>query len=193
MDMTLPIELNLDACQFTDEQFFQLCQNNRDLRLERSATNELIIRPPTDGETGNRNAALTYQLYAWNLEHKQGIAFGSSTGFQLANGAVRSPSLAWITIQQWKSLSSEEREKFAPFSPVFLVELLAANADLYITQNKMTEYINNGTQLGWLINRKTKQVEIYRPNQTVEILDTPLILSGEDILVGFELDLSTIW
>nr|WP_041765432.1 Uma2 family endonuclease [[Leptolyngbya] sp. PCC 7376] len=194
MNISFPIELNLDSCDLSDEQFFQLCQCNEVWQFERSATNQLIIMPLADGETSNRNADVTYQLYIWAQKTKSaGITFGSSTGFTLPNRAVRSPDAAWIPIEKWQSLTQHEREKFPPLSLDFVVELLAVNEKLDVTQAKLREYIDTGTCLGWLINRKTQQVEVYRPNQEVEILNSPATLSGEDVLVGFELDLSTIW
>ena len=193
METSFPIEIILDGCDLSDEIFFQLCQCNEIWQFERSATNQLVIMPLADGETSNRNANLTYQLSIWNQKTKLGVAFGSSTGFTLPNGAVRSPDATWIPTEKWWSLSQYERERFAPLSLDFVVELLAANERLDVTQAKLHEYIENGTRLGWLINRKTKTVEIYRPDQNVEILDSPEKLNGEDVLVGFELDLSTIW
>ena len=192
MEISFPIELDLDGCDLSEEQFFQLCQCNEIWKFERSATNQLVIMPLADGETSNRNANLTYQLSLWNRQTKLGIGFGSSTGFTLPNGAVRSPDAAWIPTEKWQSLSQNERERFAPLSLDFVVELLATHEQLDITQAKLHEYVRNGTRLGWLINQKTKQVEIYRPNQDVEVLNSPTTISGEDVLVGFELDLETI-
>ncbi|ACK65933.1 protein of unknown function DUF820 [Rippkaea orientalis PCC 8801] len=190
--LSLPVPLNLEI-DLTDEQFFQLCQNNRDLRFERTATGELIIMPPTGSETSDRNAELTYQLRAWSRQNQLGKSFDSSGGFQLPNGAQRSPDASWVTTERWNRLTPAEKEKFAPLCPDFVVELMSPNDSLEKTRSKMTEYRNNGARLGWLINRQQRQVEIYRPYQGVEILQSPNTLSGEDILPGFVLDLTTIW
>ena len=184
------LELNIDL---TDEQFFQLCQNNRDLRFERTANGELIIMPPTGSETSDRNADLTYQLRAWSRQNQLGKSFDSSGGFKLPNGADRSPDASWVTMERWNALTQAEKERFAPLCPDFVVELMSPNDSLEKTRTKMREYMDNGTRLGWLINRQQQQVEIYRPNREVEILANPQTLSGEDILPGFVLDLDQIW
>ncbi|MBN3897633.1 MAG: Uma2 family endonuclease [Nostoc sp. NOS(2021)] len=179
--------------ELTDEQFFQLCQANRDLRFERTATGELIIMPPTGGETGNRNAGLTAQLWIWNEQNKLGIAFDSSTGFKLPNGADRSPDASWLRLERWNVLTQEQQTKFIPLCPDFVVELLSPSDSLKVAQEKMREYIDNGVRLGWLINRKSRQVEIYRPGKEVEVLESPVTLSGEDVLNGFVLNLGLVW
>ncbi|PHJ56646.1 hypothetical protein VF14_24145 [Nostoc linckia z18] len=179
--------------ELTDEQFFQLCQANRDLRFERTATGELIIMPPTGGETGNRNGRLNQQLFNWSDEDGTGIAFDSSTGFKLPNGADRSPDASWIKLERWNALTQEQQTRFLPLCPDFVIELLSPSDSLKETQAKMREYQHNGVRLGWLINRKSRQVEIYRQGQEVEVLDSPATLSGEDVLQGFILNLEAIW
>ena len=185
--------LDLESVNLSDEQFFQLCVNNRDFRFERNAQGDLVIMSPTGGETGNRNIEIAYQLQAWSRKNKTGIAFDSSTGFKLPLGGTRSPDASWITLEKWNSLSSEEQQRFLPLSPDFVIELLSPTDKLLDTQRKMTEYIDNGTKLGWLINRSVKQVEVYRSQKSVEILENPSSLSGENILPGFSLDLELIW
>ena len=184
------LELNIDL---TDEQFFQLCQQNRDLRFERTANGELIIMPPTGSETSDRNADLTYQLRAWTRQNKLGKSFDSSGGFKLPNGAERSPDASWVKMERWNALTQAEKERFAPLCPDFVVELMSPSDSTEKTRAKMREYMDNGARLGWLINRQQQQVEIYRPNREVEILQSPQTLSGEDVLPGFVLDLAEIW
>lgn len=181
------------ALDLTDEQFFQLCQANRDLKFERTATGELIIMPTTGGETGNRNAGITAQLWIWNEQNKQGIVFDSSTCFKLPNGADRSPDASWIKLARWDSLTEEQKEKFPPICPDFVVELLSPSDSLKVAQEKMREYIDNGVRLGLLINRKSRQVEIYRQGKEVEVFYSPATVSGEDVLNGFVLSLGMIW
>ncbi|MGK7897055.1 MAG: Uma2 family endonuclease [Xenococcus sp. (in: cyanobacteria)] len=190
VSFSAPLELNIDL---TDEQFFQLCQNNRDLRFERTATRELIIMPPTGSETGARNADLTYQLRAWSRQNKLGKSFDSSTGFKLPCGAERSPDASWVKIERWNALTQTEKERFAPLCPDFVVELMSPSDSVEKTRAKMKEYMDNGARLGWLINRQQQQVEIYRLHQEVETLLSPQTLSGEDVLPGFVLDLAEIW
>ncbi|MCC5639922.1 Uma2 family endonuclease [Nostoc sp. CHAB 5844] len=188
------LTVNLQSVlELTDEQFFKLCQANRDLRFERTATGELIIMPPTGGETGNRNGRIIQQLMNWTDADGSGIAFDSSTCFKLPNGADRSPDAAWIKLERWNALSEEEKEKFAPICPDFVIELLSLSDSLKVAQEKMKEYIDNGVSLGFLINRKSRRVEIYRQGKEVEVLDSPTTVSGEDSLNGFVLNLEMIW
>jgi Uma2 family endonuclease len=194
MDMTLSlVELNLENCNFSDEQFFQLCQQNKNFRFERNAQGDLAIMSPTGGETSNRNIDLSYQLQAWNRRTKLGIAFDSSGGFMLPNSAMRSPDAAWIPVARWEALEPEAKTRFLPLCPDFVVELLSPTDSLARTQAKLQEFIDNGSRLGWLINRQTRQVEVYRSGQPVEILEQPEFLNGETVLPEFQLDLSTIW
>lgn len=189
--ITLPPTLKLHI-ELTDEQFFLLCQHNRDLRFERTATGEILIMPPTGGETSNRNADLTFQLQAWSRQNNLGLAFDSNGGFILPNGATRAPDASWVKRDRWEALTPEQRKKFLPLCPDFVVELRSPSDSLKDTQEKMQEYINNGARLGWLIDPQTLDVEIYRPNSNVEILENPATLSGEDVLPGFVLDLQPI-
>ncbi|GCL38053.1 MAG: Uma2 family endonuclease [Sphaerospermopsis kisseleviana] len=188
--VTLQIPQSL---KFTDDEFVEIVAANKDLRLELSHQGELIVMSPTGGETGERNLELTGQVWFWNRTHKLGKAFDSSTGFKLPLGGTRSPDVSWIKIERWNALTPEQRKKFLPLCPDFVIELVSESDDLADTQAKMREYINNGLRLGWLLNPKDKQVEIYRQNQAVEILENPQSLSGEDVLPGFILDLQPIF
>lgn len=179
--------------KLTDEQFYQLCQDNSNLRFERNAEGELIIMPPAGGETSNRNGRLTQQLMNWTDADGTGIAFDSSGGFKLPNGADRSPDASWVKLERWNALTSEQQKKFPPICPDFVVELLSPSDSLKDTQDKMKEYRENGALLGWLINRKNRQVEIYRPGEEVEVLDNPERLAGEPVLPGFVLNFELIW
>jgi len=189
---TLTLNLN-PIIKLTDEQFFQLCQENENIRLERTAKGELIIMSPAGGEASNRNAGLTAQIWIWNEQNKLGKVFDSSTGFKLPNGADRSPDASWVTLERWNALTSEQKKKFPPICPDFVVELMSPSDSLKETQDKMKEYRDNGAGLGWLINRKSRQVEIYRQGAEVELLSSPATLSGEDVLPGFVLSLESIW
>lgn len=181
------------SLKFTDEEFEQIVAFNQELRLELTAEGELIIMSPTGGETGNRNFEIYIDLGIWNRKYKLGKAFDSSTGFKLPNGATRSPDASWIKMERWDALTPQQRKKFLPLCPDFAVELVSESDDVEDTRKKMLEYIANGLKLGWLINPKDKQVEIYRPHKEVEILESPTKLSGEDILPDFTLDLQTIF
>ena len=184
-----PLELTLEL---TDEQFFQLCTDNRDLRFERTASGGLIIMPPTGSETGRRNSDLNFQLKAWSRQNNLGVVFDSSTGFKLPDGSDISPDAAWVRRDRWDALTPEQKEKFAPICPDFVVELRSTTDSLEKWRAKMKVYVKNGARLGWLLDRKNRKVEISRQGSDVEILDSPATLSGEDILPGFVLDLSDI-
>jgi Uma2 family endonuclease len=185
--------LDCQSVELTDEQFYQLCINNRDLRFERNAQGNIVIMTPVGDESSNRNGRLTQQLFNWSDIDGKGIAFDSSAGFKLVNGATRSPDASWISLDKWQIIPESEREKFSHICPDFVVELMSPSDSLKETQDKMEEYMENGSRLGWLINRKKRQVEIYRQAKDVEILNNPSNLSGEDILVGFVLNLERIW
>ncbi|WP_414527069.1 Uma2 family endonuclease [Nodularia chucula] len=178
----------------TDEQFFEFCQENRDLRIERNKLGEISIMPPTGSETGNRNFNIAGQLYVWAEQDGTGICFDSSTGFKLSTGAERSPDASWIKLARWNKLTPEQKQKFAPICPDFLIELRSASDNLQPLKEKMTEYMQEAEiQLAWLIDRKHRRVYIYRPGQPEECLENPETVSGENVLSGFFLKMSKIW
>ncbi len=191
--MQLMNAISLKIPHLTSDGFVELCQANQDLQLERAATGEVIVMPPTYPWTGKQNFGLTGQLWAWIDRTGLGFGFDSSTGFTLPNGAVKSPDLSWVSNERWEALTeTQQKEEFSPLSPDFVVELRSSSDSLKKLQEKMQEYIDNGVRLGWLIDSKTKQVEIYRLGKDVEVLH-PTTLSGEDVLPGFELNLNKVW
>ena len=187
------LALNLRAIKITPDQFLQLCADNHALRLELTADSELIIMPPTGLTTGNRNSKLTQQLANWSDRDGTGITFDSSAGFTLPNGAVRAPDASWLPLSRWQTLTPDQQAKFAPICPDFVIELRSPSDDLPIIQTKMSEYINNGARLGWLIDPQNRQVHIYRPNRPITILNAPTTISADPELPGFTLNLQTIW
>ncbi|MEW6212126.1 MAG: Uma2 family endonuclease [Acidobacteriota bacterium] len=191
--MSLPIALDIHSVHLTDAQFYQICADNKDLRLELTAQGELIIMPPTGSLTGWRNARINYYLTAWAEQDGTGLTFDSSTGFTLPNGAKRSPDAAWIKRERWESLTEKEQEGFAPLCPDFVMELRSPDDSLSTLQDKMVEYIENGAQLGWLFDPKARRVYIYRPGSDLELLDNTETISGESVLPGFVLRLKDIW
>lgn len=190
--LTFTVNLN-SIIKLTDEQFYQLCRANPDVKFERNATGEIIIMSPTGGETGSFNSEINADFVIWNRRTKLGKVFDSSTCFKLPNGADRSPDVAWIKQSRWDALTTEEKEKFPPIAPDFVLELMSPTDSLKETQKKMQEYLDNGVKLGWLINRKNRRVEIYRQGKAVELRESPTELSGEDVLPGFVLTLQFIW
>jgi Uma2 family endonuclease len=189
-----PLVLHVPAwIDMTADQFFDFCQSNRELRIERTAKGDVLIMSPTGGESGARNAELVMQLRQWAKANATGVAFDSSTGFTLPNGAIRSPDAAWVRRSRLLRLTAEQKEKFLPLCPDVVVELLSPTDHLPTVREKMEEYIANGAQLGWLIDPTDRHVEVYRPGAAGEHLDHAATLSGEPVLVGFELDLAEIW
>jgi Uma2 family endonuclease len=177
----------------TEDLFYELVRQNPNLRLERTAEGEVIIMPPTGGETGNRNHEINRQLGNWRKADGTGSAFDSSTGFKLPNGADRSPDASWVEKARLAQLSLEEKKKFLPLCPDFAIELRSPSDDLDTVKAKMEEYIACGLRLGWLIDPETRTVHVYRPNVTVEELKDVTEVSADPELPGFILDLREIW
>lgn len=180
-----PLTLKLDTVHLTDEQFYQLCQDNQDLQFERTPQGELVIMPPVGGESGNREADLIADLVIWNRQTGLGYVFSSSTVFKLPNGGSRSPDAAWVQKKRWEALPPEQRRKFPPIAPDFVIELRSETDNLTTLQTKMQEYLDAGVKLGWLINPQQQQVEIYRLRQSKEIQQLPSKLLGETVLPNF--------
>ena len=191
-DNYLVLEMS-PAWEMNADSFFDFCQLNSHLQIERNAAGKLIIMSPAGSETGNRNFKLIQQLANWTDRNGSGIGFDSSAGFVLPNGATRSPDASWIELSKWNSLSAEQKTKFAPICPDFVVELKSPSDRLEVLQEKMEEYLDNGASLGWLIDRSTRQVYIYTPNNEVNCLEDPQTVSGDPVLPSFVLDLSQIW
>jgi Uma2 family endonuclease len=184
------------AVGITDDQFYQLSVANEEWRFELTAEGELIIMSPTGGESGIRNSDLTTDLNLWNRQAKLGKVFDSSTVFRLPNGAKRSPDVSWVLKSRWEALSIEDKRKFPPLCPDFVIELRSQTDSLEKLRLKMLDYRANGCRLGWLIDPITPLVEIYRLDRDVETInfsfEQPPTLSGEDVLPGFILDLTPI-
>ena len=177
--------------RITHEEFELLCQDNPELRLELTADGELVTMAPAGFESSEKNGDLSADVVIWNRQTKIGRTFDSSGGFTLPNGAIRSPDVTWIEKSKLANISSDIA--FPSVVPDFVIELRSKSDSLKTIQEKMVEYRTNGVRLGWLINPQKQQVEIYRLGQEIEVLESPITLSGEDVLPGFVLDLSTIW
>ena len=179
--------------RMTDDEFFHFCQQNRDLRIERTCNGEVILMSPTGSKTGMRNSEINFQLKAWNKQHQRGIVFDSSTGFKLPSGAERSPDASWVSREKWEALSGEEQDKFAPVCPEFVIELKSPSDLLQTLQAKMEVWMRNGCQLAWLIHPELETVFIYRADGTRdELHGLGRRVSGEDVLPGFELELAAL-
>lgn len=189
------MELDLSGVTqtFSDEEFLDFCSRHPDARIERDSDGEIIIMAPAFTETGGKNSSLSALVWLWAREDGTGRAFESSTGFTLPNRALRSPDASWVSDRRWNELSDEEKAGFSRISPDFVVELRSTTDRLTKLQAKMSEYIANGSSLGWLLDPIERRVYVYRPDAEVEILEDPAEISGESVLPGFTLDLKEIW
>lgn len=183
--LTLPIELDVKTVQLSDEQFYQLCVSNPDVKAELTAEGALILMPPVGGYSGNQEFELSLDLGIWNRRTQLGKVFSSSTVFKLPGGGNRSPDAAWVARSRWEALSDEQRRKFSPIAPDFVIELRSSTDSLSTLQDKMLEYLDSGVRLGWMFNPQGQKVEIYRLGKEKEVITLPVTLSGEDVLPGF--------
>jgi Uma2 family endonuclease len=180
--------------KFTDEELYKIDAENENFRIETNANGDLEVMPPPFPDTSRKNIAIDARLWIWAEKDKTGVCFESSAKFTLPNGAKRMPDAAWILKERYFAFSETERtERFTRIAPDFVIELRSKSDRLPILQKKMKEYIENGVRLGWLIDPFKKRVHVYRGDKTIEILDNPQTISGEDVLRGFELDLTEIW
>jgi Uma2 family endonuclease len=177
----------------TRDQFFSFCQLNPDLRIERTAEGDLVIMTPAGADSGRRNMELSMQLAVWSKRDGTGVAFDSSAGFWLPNGAERSPDASWIRRERWDALTAQQQKKFAPLAPDFVAELRSETDRLAQLRAKMQEYADNGVRLGWLVDPVERRVEVYRPGQPPAVLDNPPAVAADPELPGFTLDLAPIW
>lgn len=184
---------NRRRVKFTDDEFWEFCRQNSDLRIEMTKEGDVIIMPPTGSETSDRNSEINFQLRLWAKRNKRGKVYELSGGFKLPNGATVSPDAFWVLSERLEKFTAKERERFLRLCPDFVLELRSASDNLKDAQKKMEEYVENGARLGWLIDPKNKRVYVYRSNGAVEIFDNPTKISGEDVLENFELDLTKIW
>ncbi|CAN1212404.1 Putative restriction endonuclease domain-containing protein [Tumidithrix helvetica PCC 7403] len=188
-----PLLLDFSTVKLTDEQFYLLCMQNPEKKLELTATGVLVVMAPVGGESGNRESEIDIDLGIWNRQTKLGKTFSSSTIFRLPLGSQRSADVAWVKLDRWEALTVEQRKKFPPLAPDFVIELRSESDRLSDLQAKMREYQENGVRLGWLIDPQDRTVEIYRLGKEVEILESPNSINGEGVLPDFVLDLSLLW
>ena len=177
---------------YTQEEFTALAASYPDLRMELTREGRLSIMPPSGGESSYQSSTVSGLLFIWSRQNGTGMTFDANGGFVLPNGATLSADASWLRRTRWEALTPQQRKKFLPLCPDFVVEVLSPSDSLPETQDKMREWIENGARLGWLINSRRKQAEIYRPGQEVEVLDAPATLSGEDVLPGFVLDMTEV-
>jgi Uma2 family endonuclease len=188
--LTLPLKVDLKHVYLSDAQFYQLCIHNPNLNIERSAEGVLIFMAPVGGDSGKREADFILDLGLWNRQTQLGEVFSSSTMFKLPGGGDRSPDVAWVERARWEALTPEQRQKFPPIAPDFVIELRSRTDSLAMLQEKMQEYMDSGVKLGWLFNPQDQQVEIYHQGGAKEVCSLPTELSGEAILPGFSLQVA---
>lgn len=181
------------AIGMTEDQFFDFCQENDILKLERNSMGDIILMEPTAFYAGQRNMDILMKLSVWNEQHKLGVMVDSNTGFTLPNKAVRSPDGAFITNERWKSIDKDDLHKFAHICPDFVLELRSKSDGRKKLEEKMVEWVENGCRLGWLIDPKRKETVVYRESGETEIIPFESVLSGENVLPGFSLTLTTIF
>jgi Uma2 family endonuclease len=179
--------------EMDDEQFFRFCQLNRELQIERNAQGELIIMPPVGGSSSHGNIEVASKLHEWAKRDRTGRAFDSSAGFNLPNGATRSPDASWVLKERLQKLSKGQRDKFLPLCPDFVLELRSPSDSVRMLKEKMDEYVENGAQLGWLLDPVARQVHVYRPDAPPQTLNNPSVLAGDPILPGFKLNVVDLW
>jgi len=190
----LALELQMQpVIDMSREQFLRFCQLNRDVRIERSAEGSVAVMAPTGGETGARSGRLFAAVFRWAEGEGSGVAFDSSTGFELPNGAVRSPDVAWVPRARLARLPAEQKPGFLPLCPDFVIELLSPSDSPAAVRRKMEEYRDNGARLGWLIDPGRRQVAIYRAGGGAEWRTGSDVLTGDSVLPGFALDVAAVW
>ena len=190
-DIFLPA--TLAACPMTDEEFAAFCAEHSELDFEMSAEGELIVMAPTYSDTGASNSQVATQLGFWANADRRGIVCDSSTGFVLPNGARRSPDASWTLKSRVLQLGDRGRKSFWHLCPDFVIEVKSQSDRLKVLQNKMREYLEQGAQLGWLIDPETRTVEIYRPNGEVATRVGIDRIQGEGPVADFTLDLTYVW
>ena len=193
MKPSMNLLLNVESVGLTPDQFYRLCSDNPELRLELTARKEIVIMPPAGPESGAWNFNVNTQLGEWIKKDGRGIGFDSSAGFTLPNGAVRAPDAAWVLREKWDALTKEERMKFAPVVPNFVIEIRSQSEALRQQKSKMEEYLAAGAELGWLIDPFDRKVHIYRQSEQPKVLEDPASVSGDPELPGFVLDLTQVW
>ncbi len=186
-----PVILHPEA--MTDDEFFDFCGLYPNFRIERTAEGEIVIMPPAGFETGYRNSELSAQLRIWAKADGRGKAFDSNTGYLLPSGAALSPDASWVANSRIARLTRKQKEKFPRLCPDFIAELTSPSDRLKRVQEKMREWIENGVQLGWLLDADKRTAYIYRPGREPEILVDPDRLEGEGPVAGFVLELDSIW
>lgn len=184
--------LHMDGNGMTNEEFYAFCMENPELRIERNTNGKIIVMPPTTSETGRYNSKIHIEIGIWNKKSKLGETFDSSTGFKLPNGADRSPDTAWISNERWDSLPADQKKKFAPVVPDFVLELRSDEQSLLELREKMDEYMDCGCRLGWLVDPQNRRTYVYSANGDIQTVKFDEAMSGADVMPGLELRMAEV-
>lgn len=177
----------------SDEEFWQLCLANPELRFERNDDGSVVIMTPTGWESGRQNSRISQQLANWCDRDGSGEIGDSNSLYRIFKGSRRAPDASWILKSRLETVSLEDRKKVLPIAPDFVIELRSPSDAIASLRSKMHEYMSAGVRLGWLIDPETRSVEIYRPGKEVERMENATTVSGDPELKGFVLDLGKIW
>ena len=191
-DTAIRLVLNVRTVRLSDDQFYRFCRDNPDLRIEMTAAGELIVMSPTNPNTGRKNARIISRLDTWAQQDGTGECFDSNSEFTLPNGAKRAPDASWISKSRWNRFTEAEKNTFTEICPDFVIELRSPSDRVSDLEEKMEEYIANGSRLGWLLDPIENRATIYRPGQPPQRIDSPAIISGDPVLPGFNFDFREI-
>ena len=191
-ELPFPIRLRPQV-PMTDDELLRFCAANDGLRVEREANGEILVMTPAGNRTGRKNTAIIRILDTWAESDGRGYAFDSNTGFTLPDGSMRCPDAAWVRSARWDALSEQDKDRFSPLCPDFIIELRSPSDSLPELETKMQQWIANGAQLAWLIDPIEQAVSIYRPGQPPELLAHPTSVQGDGPMAGFELVMERIW
>ncbi len=186
------VALNMPDGTFSEDEFFEFCQINDGLKIERLSTGEIVIMSLTGGNSGIRNSELTTEFGIWNRQKREGHVFDSSTGFRLPNGAVYSPDVAWIPLKKWEKLTKLQKEKFVPLCPDFICELASSKRQVEDLKEKMEEFMENGCRLGWLVDPYNQITYVYLPNKEVTEVPFSKNLTGKGVLKGLKIKMHNL-
>jgi Uma2 family endonuclease len=188
--ITLQIPRRLDV--FSDDELYDFCAANPELRIERDENGQIIIMPPTGLESSFTNGELFGEVRNWNRQNKAGRTSESNGGYKLPDTSMRAPDVGWVSNERLATVTAEQLRKFAPVTPDFVIEVRSESDSLSELKTKMEKWLANGVRLGWLVDPQEQTTTIYRPNLDIQEVPFDQTLSGEDVLVGFTLNVKEV-
>jgi Uma2 family endonuclease len=190
--VTLPARLRPPA-PLSDEELIAFSQANKPCRVERLASGEILVMTPSGFENNRREAYVVHELFAWAEADGRGVAFSSNAGFNLPDGSTLSPDAGWIASSRLETLTEQQRERYLPFAPEFVVEILSPSDSLAELDAKMTQWIANGALLGWRIDPYGETIAIYASERAPVVLERPEFVEGAGPIAGFRLKMAQVW